>query len=325
MKRHTVWDALNVLQGKHAVFFPANMGREGMVVYLIASTTSLWGRTIQAIRLPTALASTATVFVVFWLGRLLFANDDKTGEPTPWRGLLIGGVGAGLMAISLGQTYLGRLAFRTNLLPLFLSLCLAWLWLGWKPPQTGGKSTLAGMCAGLLPYTYNSARLAPFLFLFFGLSFLRPLGPVAWTENPLPNFQGSFLFLGAAALVAAPILLYAALHPNTFFLRGNQLLIFNQLHTQEGALSALWNNLRDHSLAFGLLGNQHWNPGFVGRSILNPYQALFFGLGAAAAIWRWRRDAALRLLLLWTGALTLPLLLARETGSETVSSTISYA
>ena len=68
------------------------MGREGMVVYLIASTTSLLGRTIQAIRLPTALASTATVFVVFWLGRLLFANDDKTGEPTPWRGLLIGGV-----------------------------------------------------------------------------------------------------------------------------------------------------------------------------------------------------------------------------------------
>ena len=67
-------DALNVLQGKHAVFFPANMGREGMVVYLIASTTSLWGRTIQAIRLPTALASTATVFVVFWLGRLLFGK-----------------------------------------------------------------------------------------------------------------------------------------------------------------------------------------------------------------------------------------------------------
>ena len=94
------------------------------------------------------------------------------------------------------------------------------------------------------------------------------------------------------------------------------LLIFNQLHTQEGVWSALWRNLRDHSLAFGFRGNQNWNPGFVGLSILNPYEALFFGLGAAAAIWRWRRNAALRLLLLWTGALTLPVLLAKGTGTE---------
>ena len=134
-----------------------------MVVYLIASTISFLGRTIPAIRLPTALASTATVFVVFWLGRLLFANDEKTGQPTPWRGLLIGGVAAGLMAISLGQIYLGRLAFRTNLLPLFLSLCLAWLWLGWNR-RNWWQVALAGICAGLLPYTYISARLVSLFF-----------------------------------------------------------------------------------------------------------------------------------------------------------------
>ena len=69
-------DALNVIRGNHAVFFPANFGREGLVVYAIAFTTSLLGRTILAIRLPTALASAAAVLAVFWLGWLLFKTDQ---------------------------------------------------------------------------------------------------------------------------------------------------------------------------------------------------------------------------------------------------------
>ena len=110
--------ALRVLQGEHAIFFPEKAsGREAMGVYTIALTTSLLGRTLLAFRLPTALASVGTVFVVFWLGRLLFGRDDRfdcaprQGAPeraTPWRGLLVGGVGAGLLAVSLGQTIIGR-------------------------------------------------------------------------------------------------------------------------------------------------------------------------------------------------------------------------
>ena len=45
-------DALRVLQGKHAVFFPANNGREGLIVYTIALAISFLGRTMLALRLP---------------------------------------------------------------------------------------------------------------------------------------------------------------------------------------------------------------------------------------------------------------------------------
>ena len=123
-------NALQVMQGEHAVFFPDNNGREGLIVYAIALAISFLGRTTLAIRLPTALASAATVFAVFWLGWWLFSRDEKSERATPWRGLLIGGVGAGLLAMSLGQTVLGRTAFRGSFLTLLLSLCLALLWWG---------------------------------------------------------------------------------------------------------------------------------------------------------------------------------------------------
>ena len=98
-------DALRVLQGEHAIFFPEKAwGREGLVMYAIALSISLFGRTEFALRLPTALASAGTVFVVFWLGQLLFGRDEESGRATPWRGIMVGGSGAGLMAVSLGQT-----------------------------------------------------------------------------------------------------------------------------------------------------------------------------------------------------------------------------
>ena len=74
-------DALQVLRGEHAVFFPRNYGREGMIVYGVALATLLLGRIIPAIYFPAALASAGTVFSVFWLGQLLF-DRDESGQPT---------------------------------------------------------------------------------------------------------------------------------------------------------------------------------------------------------------------------------------------------
>ena len=157
-------DALQVLQGEHSIFFPPRSlsgsdGREAMVVYAIAPFVSTLGRTMLALRLPTALASSASVFLVFLLGRMLFGRDED-GLSTPWRGLVIGGVGAGLLVVSTNQTIIGRMAFRANYLPLILSLCLAFLWWGWKQ-RILWKIALAGLFAGLLHYTYVAARITP--------------------------------------------------------------------------------------------------------------------------------------------------------------------
>ncbi len=306
--------ALQVLEGEHAVFFPeAASGREWMGVYTIALTTSFLGRTLLAFRLPTALASAGTVFVVFWLGRLLFGRDES-GQDTPWRGVLIGGVGAGLLAVSLGQTIIGRASLRANYLPLFLGLCFALLWWGWS--RSGQERSwrwiaLAGVCAGLLPYTYIPSRFTPFLFLFFGVSFLWPLRAVT-RERLSAELPWAAIFIGAAGLVAAPILIYFALHPEHFFIRSREVWVLNE--SQGTALGAFLYNVWEHLLAFGFRGDLRERYNFAGRPMLNPWEAFFFWYGVGMALWRWQRQPAYRLLLLWLAVLLAPAMLARDVG-----------
>ena len=323
-------DALHVLQGNHAVFFPRHNGREGMVVYAVAFAISLLGRTVLALRLPTALASAGTVFAVFWLGGLLFGRDAD-GRPTPWRGLLIGGAAAGLLAVSLSQTILGRTAYRGNYLPLLLALVFALLWWGWRHKRWW-IFALAGLCTGLLPYTYLAARATPLLFIAFGLSFLPYIAKerpdrARTRENSLPS-RSSFsagllldgpirqrlpligIFLGVAGLVAAPILAYFVLHPGDFLYRSDQVEIFSPGRGAGDSLKALLLSTWEHLLAFGFYSDANWRYNFPGRPLLNPLEALFFWFGAGAAAWNWKRLPAYRLLLLWTGVLLLPAVLA---------------
>ena len=308
-------DALRVLQGEHAVFFPENRGREGLIVYAVAVATAFLGRTVLALRLPTALASAGTVFVVFWLGQLLFGRDEESGRATPWQGLLIGGVGAGLLAVSLVPTILGRTAFRINFLPLLLSLCLALLWWGWRE-RNRGRVLLAGACAGLSLYTYMPARITPLLFLLFGMSFLLAFRSDA-SKKMRTELPWASLFVGAAALVAAPILVYFALHPDHLFLRSSQLWLFDQSRGPSDAVGKFLENVWVYLLSLGFRGDLNWRHNFPGQPLLNPWQTLFFWLGVGAAVWRWQRPAY-RLLLLWLGLLILPATLAVE-GTPTPS------
>ena len=306
-------------------------------MYAIALSISLLGRTELALRLPTALASAGTVFVVFWLGQILFGRDEEGGGSTPWRGLMVGGVGAGLMAVSLNQTIMGRTAYRTSWLPLFLCLCLALLWQGWRQRDRGGgtwwRIALAGVCAGLLPYTYIPARFVPFLFLLFGLSFLLPLravpGEFAGATSQLTGIAAAFsrvraempriaIFVGVAGLVAAPILVYFVLHPEYFFSRSDQVSLFAPLRSQGDPLGALLVNVWDHLLALGFRGDPNWRHNYAGRPMLNPVEALFFWLAVGLAVWRWQRRPAYRLLLLWLCILILPAMLSSEGAPNTL-------
>jgi hypothetical protein len=125
-------DALGVLQGHHALFFPANLGREALIMYADALAIALLGRTVTAIRLPSALASVGTVLAVFWLGQVLFAGRRaKDGLPT-WRGLFVGAVAAGTLAVSLGHSIMARNGWGAMFLPLLLALGIGFLWTGIK-------------------------------------------------------------------------------------------------------------------------------------------------------------------------------------------------
>ena len=303
-------DAVKVLQGKHGVFFPDNSGREGLIVYAIALAHSQLGPSILALRLPTALSSAAAVLALFWTGYILFGTEGNTGIRRPWQGILIGGVSAALLAVSLNHVVLGRIAFRANFLILLLPFCLALLWRGWQQ-RSWLTITFAGVCAGILQYTYIPARLLPVLLLFFGLTYLIPLNDNA-VRRVREGWRMAALFAVTSALVAAPILAYFVLHPDHMVDRINQVTLFSPSKTKDDPLGTLLLNVWDHVLVFGIRGDPNWVHNFEGRPLLNPWEAIFFWLGLTLSLWRWRTHAISRLLLIWLGIMLLPALLARD-------------
>ena len=120
------------------------------------------------------------------------------------------------------------------------------------------------------------------------------------------------VFVGVAGLVAAPILVYFALHPEYFFSRSDQVSLFAPHRSQGDPLGTFLVNVWDHLLAFGFRGDPTWRHNYAGRPMLNPVEALFFWLGVGLAVWRWQRRPAYRLLLLWLCILILPAMLARD-------------
>ena len=302
--------ALQVLQGEHAVFFPEDYGRQAWAPYVLALSTYLTGRTLLAMHLPSALGSAGIVFVVFWLGRILYGKDES-GRATPWRGLLISGVGAGLLAVSIGQTVAGRSSYNESIyMSLLLALCLGLLWQG-RRKRSWWRVVLAGVCAGLLSYTYIPAYFTPFLFLSFGTSFFLPLGSLTM-ERVRAELPWIGLFLGVAVLVAAPNFVHYALHPEHLFSHSSRLSIFNPIHSQGDPLGAFVRNLWDYVLNFGVQGSSNLHYNVPGQPMLNKWETFFFGIGLGIAMWRWQRWPAYRLLILWLGIMILPAVLSKD-------------
>ena len=325
--------ALQILRGEHAVFYPQDDGIEALLAYTIAPLISFLGRTMLAVRLPTALANSGTVIVVFWLGWLLFGRDED-GQISPWRGLFFGSVGAGLLAVSVGQAILARVALRGHFLFFLLSLCLALLWWGWGQ-RSWWRIALAGTCAGLMAYTYIPARFTLLLFLFFGWSLLSQGerngdgGEKSGRRSLFSRFSPSIsrlraelpwvaIFVGVAALVAAPLLIHFALHPDHLFLRSKILWIFDPSGSQEGPLVAFLRNVWQHLLVLGFVDDTKWHRHLADQPMLNAWEAFFFWFGVGMAAWRWRRRPAYRLLLLWLIVLMVPAVLAKSSAPDTL-------
>ncbi len=313
-------DALGVLEGRHALFFPANNGREGLIVYAVAGAIRLFGPTVFAVRFPTALASVAAVFVLFWLSQILFRPSAHATGLGRWRGLIIGGVAAGTLAVSLGQSILGRAALRGDFLPPLMGLSFGLLWTGVEQ-RSWPRLLGAGFFVGLLAYTYIPARLMPVLLVAFGLPFVwtawRRTGRRGVADLVRAQAGPMLAFVGMAALVAAPLLVYFLLYPDSFVSRSNEVWLFDSPLYNGNVLTTLARNIWNEVAVLGFVGDPHWRANFDSWPMLNPVEALFFWIGVAVALWRWREPAH-RLLLLWLGIMLLPAVLAFDLPHNTL-------
>ena len=269
-------DALKVLQGDHAFFFPANNGREPLYIYLSAVAVALFGQTAYAVRLTAAVVGTLTTIPVYLLGK-------------SWFGWRVGVLAAWIWAITLWPVHLSRIGLRVIMLAPFLTLTF---WLGTMAYRRRKNSLwlLSGLLYGLTFYTYLAARFTPLLLILLALTFLlngrwRYLWP------------GAAWFILGSLLSLLPFFFLVGQQPDLILGRSGQVSVF---HSDVNG-GDLWGTLWQHIVA--ALGMFIWrgdsilrhNP--AGRPVFDLLMVIPFMIGMIWCVRHWRLPAALTLLI----------------------------
>ncbi len=170
----------------------------------------------------------------------------------------------------------------------------------YSAPNTYLWFLTAGLTAGLSWFGYFGSRVIALVIAAY-------LGAQAIMEQGFLRRHGRALALMAltALLVASPLLLYYADHPQDLSARFNQVSFFRWLENER--------QLPDHDSTFNLVLRQVWrsisafnhtlDPTFwyyARIPLLDSISGILFILGLAVAVSQWRRPAV-RLILLWFG------------------------
>ena len=301
-------DVVDILQGRLSFYFPANNGREPLFIYMIALAVGILGRSPFALRMAAFFAGLLTVAATAAMGRALFSRR-------------VGLLAAAVLAVTLWHVHLSRVGFRAVLLPLFVALAVWQAALGVKETQSQGRDRgrsrhwiAAGALYGLSFYTYTAARSTPAALIAFGL-YVLATQPEARRPKSAPGgrlWRGVATAALAAAVVVAPLAVYAMAHPDVVLGRLGQVSVFSPaIHGGD-----LWGTLGAHALRtlgmFFVRGDRIWRHNVPWRPVFDPVLGAAFVLGLLVALHRARRHPAAAFALIWTAVMSLPTLLAED-------------
>lgn len=305
-------DALHVLAGEHALFFPANNGREPTYIYLTAGAIALLGRSVLALRLAAAIVGSLTTLAVYLLAR-------------EWFGWRVGLLAAALWAITLWPVHLGRVGLRAGLLPLLLALLF---WLGTRAYRTAVSRKrrwlwlATGLLYGAAFYTYLAVRFTPVLLLAIAVYDRRltighwrlAIGnwpPPSRFPSGASRFSDYALFALGTAVALLPLAWTATQQPGILLGRTGQVGVWDTAVNGGN----LWGTLlRQSGAALGMFlwqGDTILRHNPAGRPVFDWLMALPFLLGVGWCLYHWRRRAA-AVLLLWVGIMLGPTILAAD-------------
>lgn len=310
-------DALSTLQtGNAGVFYPENNGREGLLIWLIAASFSVFGVSVWAIKVVAAVCGVLTVLGLYLLTRELFKVIDR---PLSASNECVALLGSFLLSVSFWHINFSRIGFRAILLPFVLVFSFYFLFRGLNSLK-GKRSlspenwVLAGLFFGLGFYTYTPFRLAVLMIPIV----LIPGWFVYRKERLHRKFLlGSTFFLVTVFLVALPMGIYFLQNPHDFVSRATGVSVFSQ----DDVLRAFGNSLSKHLLMFVSDGDNNWRHNFAGGAILPPFMGVLMYLGILIGVMEivrssirraWSTLLAYSFLIGWFVAMLLPSVLTIE-------------
>ena len=255
-------DALNAsLTGDYQWFYPANQGREGLFMNIMALCFKFFGTSILTLKLPSIIFGTLSILGVYLLTRELFGK----------RAALIS---AFLTAFSFWSIDFSRIAFRAIMLPAILSFAFYFLYKGLRTKKLLDFA-IGGIIFGTGLHTYIAFRIAP-LILVFALMAL-----IISRENFLKNFWKHILvFVFWASLVAAPMLwtLFVA-HPEYMDSRAASISVFAPERNGGHPILALARSFSLSLIKYNLVGDQNWRHNYPPYALLDPISGTAFLFG----------------------------------------------
>lgn len=298
--------AQEIRAGATPLYFEEGWGREPLYHYLVAFTLNFTPDPTTALRVTSATLGLIQLLAAYALFRSLF------GIPTAL-------LAAAWIAVLFWTVSTSRAGLR-NITLTTLTTLTAWaFWRVWSDARsqvqdagsrmqdaTGvyllhpASCILPGVLLGLTVYTYQPSRVVSLIYLVFvGFLLLRQRLFIK------QNWRAVLAFFGVALIVALPLLIFLATHPQAETARAFQtepiraLLSGNFQPALETAVATLkmftFDGAGDPQILYNLTGR----PIFIGLS------SILFYVGLIVAVWRWKKPEY-AFMLIWLAITLLP-------------------
>lgn len=260
-------EALQSLKtGDFKVFYPENNGREGLMMWLIAASFSIFGVSVWSIKIVAAIAGILTILGLYLLTKELFTKLYENSSRS------IALLASFFLATSFWHTNFSRIGFRAILLPLVSVFAFYFLFRGFRT-QKIRNLIFSGIIFGLGFYTYTSYRMIILLLplLIFCLWYLRK-------NKKILMATGCFLI--TTIVIALPIGFYFLQNPQDFMSRMTGVSIF----AQENPIRAFGESLISHLGMFNIFGDPNWRHNLSGSPQLPWPLGILFLIGIIFSI-----------------------------------------
>jgi 4-amino-4-deoxy-L-arabinose transferase-like glycosyltransferase len=275
-------DALYLLEGRpDSPFGTGWYGTPNGYLYYMAAIYKLLGANWTSLKLVSLIPAVLTVPAVYFLARLMFG-------PTAALCTML------LMAASRWHLSMSRWGWNETAPPLFQVLSFFFLIRGLRDRRALDYA-LSGLLTGLSVYTYLSARLAAAtLVLYVGYWFWSD--PGGWRASVRRSWLGIALLAAAALIAVGPLAVTYVTDPFTFNNRVAEISVFGEMRDQ--GITPLIQNIGDILKFFHQTGDLQGKHNLPGEPMTDPITGLLFVVGVAYAVFAWR-DQRYVLLLLW--------------------------
>ncbi len=283
-------DGLNALQIFSNIMnipvFASSTQLPAHLIYLIAFSIKLFGQSIFAVRIVSALFGVGTAAAAFLVGRELF-NSRKMG-------ILF----ALILAVTRWDLVWSHIGMHGVTVPFFELLSFG-LILRALRLQRYKDYLLAGLALGLGLCFYVPYRLFPLVMVIFLILIV-----IAHHDYLKKSWRHLVIFVFGAFLISVPISQFAVFHADEFWGRTDQVSIFSGRTVQEGIQTAL-KTTGQHLAMFTYKGDRNGRHNIPSEPMLDLVSGALFILGVALCIYRIKKPVSV-LILCWLLIMLIP-------------------